>query len=1054
MRFIALCAFFTVFFSLFGLSQVWAQCSISGNTIAGGTPKACSGTSYLINGTLPTVSGGTIASYTWQSSADGLTWTTVGSLQNHDGGLLTSTTKFRRIVNASCGKADTTTILNVELIPALASGANAISGDTVNCNAGPMPTINGTLVIDYTYKWQRSNDGTTWTDVGTAQNYPVADTLKGFVFFRRFVVNTCGSFVSNVLKIRGIAPFGDGNKLSQDSIRLCVGRKLTVAALPPPAIDSFRFKWQTSPDPAAPVWTDVDSTLAGYTMNSLSLPAQTIVGIYYIRRVIIGKCVTSFSAPMRVNVFFELFDNTLSLPKAEVCKGESNLKVNGSLPAPAGSTYRFVWQLSPDGTVWSDTLAPPRTTQNILLDAILDTLYVRRIVIGQCTRDTSDAVRLNYIPEISNNTIRTDTLRETVCNGENGSFFILKKLSGGDANYGYLWQSRLISESTWQNEATTENFIPLALGDTTFFRRIVNTLCYADTSNVAIINVAPVFGKNLISVVPIKAESNLLLKTICKGEPMDSLYGSLPIGKGIFDYTWQRSRTPLVDSSWFDMPDGNVPSYFLSSLEDTAYFRRIVNGGCKSDTGSLMILNVIQPISNNVGYFSILTTDTAAGVVADTVRHLNICLGKTLPPILGSLPQDGDGTYTFIWQQRDSLGRWKQMGTDKDLLTYELLGDSTAFRRIVLSANCFEDTSHLVSINIIPIVSGSVIQANQMICKFTAPELFTGNLPKGGDRTYNYQWQVSADSTLTWTDLDSAKTQNYQADSLENNTWFRRIASSACFSDTSNVVLVEVNPVLGGNVISGTQAFCLNETADSLLGPEPNSGVRPFRYQWQSRTADTLSWQNIELEGQKAFFMPGKIQQNTSYRRIVRDACGFKDTSNILFMTVYPLPIIVVEKEVHTIRIGTSVQLGASGAETYSWSDGETLNDSSAATPTARPLKTLKYTVRGTDDKGCTNENYVLVVVLDDPITEVMNVITPNGDGMNDVLIVNNIELYQKNKLTIYNRIGEKIGEFLDYQNTFDGSIGNKVLPKGEYLYTLSFDISKQVRSGMFSILR
>ncbi|TAF32878.1 MAG: gliding motility-associated C-terminal domain-containing protein [Cytophagales bacterium] len=1049
--FSSLLAIFIVFL---GHHLCYAQCSISGNTITGATPKACAGTAFLINGSLPVISGGTLSSYVWQRSPDGLLWTAIGSLQNQDAGILTASTKFRRIVNASCGKADTSLVLNVDFIPAPAAGINTISGDTVNCNAAPLPTVNGTLVLGYTYKWQRSNDGVLWTDVGTAQNYLVADTLKGTVRFRRFIVNECGEFVSNILVIRGIAPFGDGNKLIGDSLRICVGSKFSIKAIAPPAIDSYTFKWQTSPDPSAPLWTDVPPAPVGYSMNSIDFPVQNLVGVYYVRRVILGKCVTSFSAPIRVNVFFELIENTLAVPKAEICKGEKNLPINGSVPGPSLALYTYEWQVSPDAEVWSAPLDPPRNTQSISIDAIIDTLYVRRIVVGECKRDTSNVVRLNYIPEIEKNIIRTDTLRETVCNGENGALFILKKLSGGDGNYGFLWQSLRVNESTWKNEAVTENFTPIALSDTTFYRRIVNTLCYADTSNLAVINVAPVFGKNLISVVPIKSESNLLLLTVCKGEPMDSLYGSLPIGKGVFKYQWQKSRTPFIDSTWRNLTEGNAPNYWLGTLNDTTYFRRIVDGGCKPDTGSLLIINVIQPISHNIAYFSLVPEDTAAGVLADTVRSISVCQGQPLPPIFGSLPQNGDGNYLYVWQQQDSLGRWRQVGIEKDLLSYDLLGDTVQFRRIAQSANCFSDTSALLRLQIIKPISGSFIQANQMICKFTRPELFTGNVPLGGDRNYTYQWQVSTDSTRTWVVIDSATGQNYQADSLDSERWFRRVAISSCFADTSNFVFVEVNPVLGGNKIEGTQSFCLNETADTLTGSEPNSGVRPFKYQWQSRLADTLEWKNIDLESKKPFYWPGKVVQNTSYRRIVQDACGFVDTSNVVHITVFPLPTIGVEKAAHTIRIGTSVQLAAFGAESYEWSNGGTLSDSTSATPTARPLETYKYTVRGTDANGCTNENYVLVVVIDDPITVAMNVITPNGDGYNDVLIIENIELYPKNKLTIYNRIGEKLGELQDYQNSFDGSINGKNLPHGEYLYTLSFEVSKQVKRGMFNILR
>jgi gliding motility-associated-like protein len=44
--------------------------------------------------------------------------------------------------------------------------------------------------------------------------------------------------------------------------------------------------------------------------------------------------------------------------------------------------------------------------------------------------------------------------------------------------------------------------------------------------------------------------------------------------------------------------------------------------------------------------------------------------------------------------------------------------------------------------------------------------------------------------------------------------------------------------------------------------------------------------------------------------------------------------------------------------------------------------------------------------------------VTPNGDGINDVWRVDNLELYTKNKVTIYNRWGMKVYEAEGYNNT------------------------------------
>ncbi|GAB3578979.1 hypothetical protein GCM10027345_18470 [Hymenobacter daeguensis] len=50
------------------------------------------------------------------------------------------------------------------------------------------------------------------------------------------------------------------------------------------------------------------------------------------------------------------------------------------------------------------------------------------------------------------------------------------------------------------------------------------------------------------------------------------------------------------------------------------------------------------------------------------------------------------------------------------------------------------------------------------------------------------------------------------------------------------------------------------------------------------------------------------------------------------------------------------------------------------------------------------------------------NVITPNGDGQNDVFAIENVERYPGTALTIYNRWGRHIYHSDDYHNTYDGA--------------------------------
>ncbi|WP_055562614.1 gliding motility-associated C-terminal domain-containing protein [Hymenobacter sp. AT01-02] len=49
------------------------------------------------------------------------------------------------------------------------------------------------------------------------------------------------------------------------------------------------------------------------------------------------------------------------------------------------------------------------------------------------------------------------------------------------------------------------------------------------------------------------------------------------------------------------------------------------------------------------------------------------------------------------------------------------------------------------------------------------------------------------------------------------------------------------------------------------------------------------------------------------------------------------------------------------------------------------------------------------------------NIITPNGDGKNDVLVIDNVALYPSNTLTIFNRWGKQVYQTSNYRNDYGG---------------------------------
>ncbi|MEZ5107247.1 MAG: Ig-like domain-containing protein, partial [Draconibacterium sp.] len=130
----------------------------------------------------------------------------------------------------------------------------------------------------------------------------------------------------------------------------------------------------------------------------------------------------------------------------------------------------------------------------------------------------------------------------------------------------------------------------------------------------------------------------------------------------------------------------------------------------------------------------------------------------------------------------------------------------------------------------------------------------------------------------------------------------------------------------------------------------------------------------------------------------------------------------------------------------YSWSPAELVdNPSGSTTYTVALQENTMFTVTVTDNEsGCQATDSIFIVVketIDDNMLSIKNGISPNFDGNNDVWYIEGIENFPDNRVAIFNRWGDKIIEFRNYDNTtvyWDGKNSKgKNVPDGTYYYIL-----------------
>ncbi|MFN6946055.1 MAG: gliding motility-associated C-terminal domain-containing protein, partial [Cytophagaceae bacterium] len=100
----------------------------------------------------------------------------------------------------------------------------------------------------------------------------------------------------------------------------------------------------------------------------------------------------------------------------------------------------------------------------------------------------------------------------------------------------------------------------------------------------------------------------------------------------------------------------------------------------------------------------------------------------------------------------------------------------------------------------------------------------------------------------------------------------------------------------------------------------------------------------------------------TEYIATVTDADGCINSDTVV-VNINPLPIVDAGED-ETICNGLSVQLNASGGDTYSWTpDNGSLNDINIYNPVASPNTTTTYILTVTDANNCSNTDEVTVNV-------------------------------------------------------------------------------------------
>lgn len=286
--------------------------------------------------------------------------------------------------------------------------------------------------------------------------------------------------------------------------------------------------------------------------------------------------------------------------------------------------------------------------------------------------------------------------------------------------------------------------------------------------------------------------------------------------------------------------------------------------------------------------------------------------------------------------------------------------------------------------------------------------------------TYTYQWQRNG------VDIFGATNSTFAVREAGNyNVVVNFKSTDPCKSSAvSTVVMVVRVPIPVVNIVPSADRLC---SGGSIV---LNSSLKDeFLFQWIGPDLKALGNTSNILVATGGQYVVKVIDPVTG--------CSNTDSTLVIEETIFlDLPTEVQIQNGQSTQLRPLVETNST-AINFDWSPPIGLDNPMDAMPVASPEITTIYKLKINSPAGCTAEDSIKVIVIDQ--LYIPDAFSPNGDGINDNLIIQHGQELIKS-VRVYDRWGEVVFNEAGYDIPWDGRLRDQRVPNGAYAYLIVTD--------------